>query len=97
MKLRSVLVGSEFLRKLRNLGLASIQMLGAANIRSEQQLRAMGAVEAYSAVKRAGCSPSLNLLWAIEGALSNRDWKEVSREERTSLLLQLDDYERNRK
>jgi DNA transformation protein len=85
------------LRKLRNLGPASTQMLDAANIRSEQQLRAMGAVGAFEAVKRAGVSPSLNLLWAIEGALSNRDWKEVSREERTFLLLQLDDYERNRK
>ena len=82
---------------LRNLGAASSQMLYIAGIRSEDQLRAMGAVAAYRAVKKAGCSPSLNLLWAIEGALTNRDWKEVSRNERTSLLFQLDDCERAEK
>lgn len=72
-------------------------MLLSAGIRSEEQLRDMGAVSAYIAVKAAGCTPSLNLLWAIEGALTDRDWKEVSRDERTSLLIQLDDYERREK
>jgi len=80
--------------KLRNLGKASSQMLLSAGIRSEEQLRAMGAVSAYIAVKAAGCAPSLNLLWAIEGALTDQDWKQVSRDERTSLLMQLDDHER---
>lgn len=80
--------------KLRNLGKASSQMLLSAGIRTEKQLRDMGAVSAYVAVKASGCKPSLNLLWAIEGALTDRDWKEVSRDERTSLLVQLDDYER---
>jgi len=82
------------MKNLRNLGPASIRMLEAANVSSEADLRALGSVKAFLAVKRAGCSPSMNLLWAIEGALSNRDWKEVSREERTFLLFQLDDYER---
>jgi DNA transformation protein len=83
--------------KLRNLGKASSQMLLSAGIRSEEQLRAMGAVSAYIAVKAAGCAPSLNLLWAIEGALTDQDWKQVSRDERTSLLMQLDDHERREK
>ena len=80
--------------KLRNLGKASSQMLLSAGIHSEKQLREKGAVPAYLAVKATGCRPSLNLLWAIEGALTNRDWKEVARDERTSLLIQLDDLER---
>ncbi|WP_219118622.1 TfoX/Sxy family protein [Janthinobacterium sp. UMAB-56] len=83
--------------KLRNLGMASSQMLYFAGIRSEDQLRAMGTVAAYLAVTKAGCSPSLNLLWAIEGALTDRDWTDVSRNERTSLLFQLDDYEQGEK
>ena len=69
-------------------------MLETAGIKSESQLRAMGSVAAYVAVKNAGCTPSLNLLWALEGALTDRDWKEVSRVDRTSLLIQLDDYQR---
>lgn len=68
-------------------------MLVSAGIRSEQQLRGMGAVPAYIAVVSAGCKPSLNLLWAIEGALTDRDWKEISRDERESLLLRLEEYQ----
>lgn len=69
-------------------------MLLSAGIGSEEQLREMGAVAAYLAVKESGYKPSLNLLWAVEGALTDRDWREVSRDERTTLLMQLDDYER---
>lgn len=76
--------------ELRNLGKSSARMLATAGIRSAKQLAKMGAVPAYLAVKAAGCKPSLNLLWAIEGALTDRDWRTVSRDERTSLLLQLD-------
>ncbi len=65
-------------------------MLAAAGITTESQLRAKGSVAAFVAVKRAGGKPSLNLLWAIEGALTNRDWKEVAKKERLSLLTQLE-------
>lgn len=81
--------------ELRNLGKVSSQMLVSAGIRSETQLSEMGAVPAYIAVKAASRKASLNLLWAIEGALTNRDWRDISRDERMSLLLQLDDYEKN--
>ena len=54
----------------------------------------MGAVAAYLAVKRTGMKPSLNLLWAMEGALSGRNWKTVARDDRTTLLLMLDDLQR---
>jgi len=80
--------------KLRNFGPASLRMLHAAGIQTEAELRALGAVAAYVAVKRAGQNASLNLLWAIEGALTEQDWRSVAREDRTRLLLQLDDMER---
>ncbi|MCE1190767.1 MAG: TfoX/Sxy family protein [Acidovorax sp.] len=79
------------LRSLPNLGPASERMLHAAGIRTPGDLRALGAVPAFLAVRRAGRKPSLNLLWALEGALSGRDWKAVAQHERTALLMQLDD------
>jgi DNA transformation protein len=79
---------------LRNLGKVSSEMLLSTGIRSEEHLRTMGAVSAYRAVEAAGIRPSLNLLWALEGALSDRDWRFVSRVERTALLMQLDDAKR---
>ena len=78
------------IQKLRNLGNASIKMLEAAGIETETQLRSKGSAAAFVAVKRAGCRPSLNLLWAIEGALKDRDWKEVAKSDRLSLLTQVE-------
>jgi len=82
---------------MRNLGSRSREMLAKAGIVSDAQLKAMGAVAAFIADKRAGGKPSLNLLWALEGALTNRDWKEVAREDRLSLLTQLEAAEARRK
>ena len=83
------------MQKLRNLGPASLKMVETAGIISEQQLREFGSVAAYRAIQQAGCQPSLNLLWALEGALSDRDWRQIAKEERTALILQLDDLERS--
>jgi len=33
---------------------------------------------------------SLNLLWALEGALTGRPWEDVARNDRLTLLLQLE-------
>ena len=83
------------LRDLRNLVPASEKMLFQAGIETEAQLKEMGSVAAYCVVVRYAMSkPSLNLLWAIEGALTERDWKEIAHSERTSLLIAVDDFEK---
>ena len=79
------------LRQLKNLGPASEKMLQKAGIDTVAQLQKMGSVAAYYAVVQVGAKPSLNLLWALEGALTQRDWKEIAREERMSLLLALEE------
>lgn len=79
---------------LRNFGPASLRMLQAAGIESEARLREMGAVPAYLAVRQVAANASLNLLWALEGALTGADWRVIAREERTRLLLELDDAQR---
>jgi DNA transformation protein len=76
---------------LHGLGPRSREQLAQAGIDTIERLRDLGAVGAYIAVKRAGGRPSLNLLWAIEGAISGRRWQDVAREDRTTLLLALED------
>ncbi|MBH9552399.1 TfoX/Sxy family protein [Inhella gelatinilytica] len=78
------------LHELANLGPRSAQWLVAAGIDSVSELRRLGAVHAFVRVKRAQPRASLNLLWALEGALTGLNWREVAREHRTSLLLALD-------
>lgn len=97
---RTVLTGHRLtqtllmIKNLRNLGPQSAKMLAKAGIVSNEELKALGSVAAFLAVKRAGCSPSYNLLWALEGALTDQDWKEIARKDRLNLLIQLDDAER---
>lgn len=81
---------------LQGLGPKSIAMLREAGIGSLARLREVGAVEAYVMVKRAGCRPSLNLLWGLESVLSGEHWRDVAKKHRASLLLALEAAERGR-
>lgn len=78
------------LQLLKNLGTASARMLEKAGICSEEELRRSGSVRAWLAVRESGAAPSLNLLWAIEGALTGEHWADLSQETRSALLLELD-------
>ncbi len=75
---------------LPNLGPKSLQMLATAGIRDLPTLRKLGSVAAYVRVRAGHPRASLNLLWALEGALSGQAWQEVASQHRTSLLLALE-------
>jgi len=80
---------------LKSLGPKSQEMLARAGVTSITQLRNLGSVPAYVIAKRANSNVSLNLLWALESALSGEPWQEVARLHRTSLLLALEEHEKN--
>lgn len=82
---------------LPNFGPKSQQMLAQAGIHTIEQLRELGAVRAYVQVKRSWKGASLNLLWAMEGALSGRHWQDVAKQDRLRLLLELEDVEKERR
>jgi len=79
---------------LVGIGPKSAAMLLSVGIKSVGELRRVGAVAAFVQVRRAGLGASLNLLWALEGALTKTPWTTVARTERTRLLLELDDMAR---
>jgi DNA transformation protein len=82
------------LSRALNLGPKSEAMLRAAGICDLEQLKALGAVAAYARVKATSANASLNLLWALEGAVSGLHWRVVAREHRTSLLLALEEHDK---
>ena len=82
------------LSELKSLGPKSQQMLARAGITSVTQLRELGAVAAFVMTKRANEGVSLNLLWALESALTGQPWQQVARDHRTSLLLAVESYEK---
>lgn len=82
------------LADLTNLGPKSQDMLAKAGITTAQELTRLGAVMAYAKAKAACPKASLNLLWALEGALSGRPWQQVAETDRASLLMALEDVQR---
>ncbi len=77
------------LTKLRNLGPASAQMLADAGLCDADDLRELGSVVCFLAVRQAGHRPSLNLLWAIDGAINDTAWNTIPEARKASLLAEL--------
>ena len=78
---------------LPNLGPKSESMLKKAGIRSWQTLQDIGAVEAYLRVKKSGQAASLNLLYALEGALTHTHWTKIGNDRKHALILELNAQE----
>jgi hypothetical protein len=76
--------------KLRNIGPKSAAWLRQVGIRSQADLEAAGALAAYVKVKRAGFKPSLNLLYALEGAILGCHWQDIPEARRSELIVAAD-------
>lgn len=76
--------------ELLNLGPKSDAMLASIGIHTRSELAARGAIDTFIALKRAAQPASLNMLWALEGALSGRHWRDVARDDRLRLLIELE-------
>jgi DNA transformation protein and related proteins len=87
--------------ELKSLGPKSQDLLARVGITTVEELRRIGSVAAYCLAKRANAKVSLNLLWGgalqklPESALTGGPWQQIARVRRTSLLLAVDEYEKN--
>lgn len=73
-------------QKMRNIGPKSAAWLRQVGLRTLEEIAAIGTVEAFMKVRRAGFKPSLNLLYALEGAVLGCHWQEVPDARRTELV-----------
>lgn len=78
-----------------NLGPKSAAVLARAGVTSLDEVKKLGSVKVFSLAKRVEPSVTLNLLWALEGAVLCQPWRQVAKEHRASLLLALEDCERH--
>lgn len=72
--------------KLRNIGPKSMAWLRQTGVRSLEDLQSVGALAAFVRVKRAGFRPSLNLLYALEGAILDCHWQDIPEARRAELI-----------
>ncbi|GLR03022.1 DNA transformation protein [Vibrio hyugaensis] len=78
------------LKDLPNLRLATERMLKKAGIDSVEQLEEEGALSAYKAIQDTHASTvSLELLWALEGAINGTHWSVVPQSRREELMSAL--------
>ena len=81
------------LSALSGLGPKSEERLNVIGIFTREELERVGPVQAYVRLCEAGeRRPSLNFLYAMAGALTNRHWAEIARAERAELLTELEGY-----
>lgn len=74
---------------IRNLGPVSMQWLAAIGIHTADDLRRVGALDAYRLLTLRGYRVSLNLLWAMEAGLRGIHWLELPVEVRDRLRAEL--------
>ena len=68
------------LSRLKNIGAATEAWLNEGGFSTEAELRDAGAVLAYKIVKHQRTSASLNLLYALDGALQDVHWNALTPE-----------------
>jgi hypothetical protein len=77
------------LSSFRNLGGRSEQWLNEIGIFTRADLESIGSTEIYRLLKARGYPVSLNLVWGIEGALADIDWRDLSDELKAGLRQQI--------
>ena len=79
------------LLELKNLGIATVNILNAIGVHSRQELHSMGPVQAYVRIKQRGIHVSKVMLYALQGALDDKHWNELSQEAKDQLVQDADD------
>lgn len=65
------------LLQLKNLGMASVNILHAIGVNTYSDLQALGSVETYRRIKARGINVSKVMLYALEGALIDTHWSDL--------------------
>lgn len=73
--------------KIRNVGPKSAAWLRQVGVRSNDDVRRLGAVEVYLRTRRAGFKSTLNLLYALGGAEDDCHWQDLGEERRRALVM----------
>lgn len=74
---------------IKNIGPVSRPWLTAVGVSGRADLQRLGAVEVFCRIRDLGLAPSLNLLWALEGAVQDKPFHAVSESRKKALREEL--------
>lgn len=81
------------LLNLKNLGTASVNILKAVGVNNPAELADTGAVETYCRIRSRGIHVSKVMLYALQGALMNVHWNELSPDLKAQLVEEANQLE----
>lgn len=82
---------------LQNLGGVSAELLSKIGITTRADLEKIGPIPAFCTLwEETEKEPSLNLLYAMVGALRGVHWQEIAQTEKYNLLMELEAYKESR-
>ena len=73
--------------KLKNLGPASERMLAQIDVFNAGDIRTLSPALIYRILRDKGTPVSMNLVYALEAAITNRHWLELSPAEKLTLKV----------
>ncbi|MCP8899235.1 TfoX/Sxy family protein [Gilvimarinus xylanilyticus] len=76
------------LLQLKNLGMASVNILRAIGINNYQDLKTIGAVGAYQRIKERDINVSKVMLYALQGALMDVHWNDLPPDMKAELVAE---------
>ena len=79
------------LRDLKGFGPKSEEILAQVDIHSVEEFMAIDPFELYAQLKQKVKGTGLNSIYAIIGAREGIHWQEVARNQKTEILIRLDD------
>ena len=85
------------LTNMKNLGVATVNILGAVGIHTPEELREAGAVETYCRIRERGIRVSKVMLYALQGALMDVHWNDLSPDLKAQLVQEADNHEQTSK
>jgi len=75
---------------LLGIGPKVVGLLEDVGIGTPEILKEVGAMEAYLRIVENGYSPHLALLYALVGAVEDRDWRDVAQKDKARLTAELE-------
>lgn len=78
--------GHSELLHLKNLGIASVNILNAIGVHTYDDLKSLGAVGTYCRIKSRGIHVSKVMLYALQGALLDVHWNDLELSLKTRLV-----------
>ncbi len=76
--------------EIRNIGSTSAEWLKEIGVETLDQLRSVGSVPVFAMVRDQHPEATLNLLWSLEAALRDEDWRSLAESVKSGLLEELE-------